>query len=160
WLTLIIVLIYTVVGGFLAVSLTDFVQGCIMMLALVIMPIVVLWGPGGSGISGASDTLLQIDPTFLSWTEGLTFIGFLSAMAWGLGYFGQPHIIVRFMAIRSVRDVPAARNIGMSWMVISLIGALSMGIFGRAYAVRNGLDVADSETIFIILAELLFSPLI
>src|SRR5699024_10514895 len=73
WLTLIIVLIYTVVGGFLAVSLTDFVQGCIMMLALVIMPIVVLWGPGGSGIAGASDTLLEIDPNFLSWTTGLSF---------------------------------------------------------------------------------------
>lgn len=160
WLTLIIVLIYTVVGGFLAVSLTDFVQGCIMMLALVIMPIVVLWGPGGTGFSGAAETVTQVDPTFLSWTEGLTFLGFLSAVAWGLGYFGQPHIIVRFMAIRSVKDVPAARNIGMSWMFISLAGALGVGIFGRAYAVRNGLDVADPETIFIILSELLFSPLV
>lgn len=160
WLTLIIVLIYTVVGGFLAVSLTDFVQGCIMMLALVIMPIVVLWGPGGSGISDASDTLLQIDPTFLSWTEGLTFIGFLSAVAWGLGYFGQPHIIVRFMAVRTVKEVPKARNIGMSWMFVSLVGAICVGVFGRAYAVRNGLDVTDSETIFIILSELLFSPLV
>jgi SSS family solute:Na+ symporter len=159
-ITLGVVLVYTVVGGFLAVSMTDFVQGCIMMLALVIMPAVVLFGEGGGGFGQASQTLNEVDPTLLSWTEGLTFIGWLSAVTWGLGYFGQPHIIVRFMAIRTLKDVPIARNIGMSWMAISLIGAVSLGIFGRAYAVRNGMDVEDPETIFIILAELLFHPLI
>ncbi|HSP32301.1 MAG TPA: sodium/proline symporter PutP, partial [Halomonas sp.] len=159
-ITLGVVLIYTVVGGFLAVSLTDFVQGCIMMLALIIMPAVVLFGEGGGGFSQASQTLNEVDPTLLSWTSGLTFIGWLSAVTWGLGYFGQPHIIVRFMAIRSQKDVPIARNIGMGWMLISLIGAVSLGIFGRAYAIRNGLDVQDPETIFIILANLLFHPLI
>ncbi|OJA04899.1 sodium/proline symporter PutP [Halomonas sp. QHL1] len=159
-ITLGVVLIYTVVGGFLAVSMTDFVQGCIMMLALVIMPAVVLFGEGGGGFSQASQTLNEVDPTLLSWTSGLTFIGWLSAVTWGLGYFGQPHIIVRFMAIRSQKDVPVARNIGMGWMLISLIGAVSLGIFGRAYAIRNGLDVQDPETIFIILANLLFHPLI
>jgi solute:Na+ symporter, SSS family len=160
WLTLGIVLIYTVIGGFLAVSLTDFVQGCIMMLALVIMPAVVLWGPGGGGLAQASQTLAGVDPTFLSWTEGLTVIGFLSAVTWGLGYFGQPHIIVRFMAVRSVADVPAARNIGMAWMVISLVGAVSLGIFGRAYVTRNGLTLDDPETLFIVLSNLLFHPLV
>lgn len=158
WFTLVIVLTYTVVGGFLAVSLTDFCQGCIMMLAVVIMPAVVLWGSGGGGYSQASSTLAGVDPNFLSWTHGLGIIGFLSAVTWGLGYFGQPHIIVRFMAVRSVKDVPRARNIGMSWMGISLIGAVCLGIFGRAYAVRNGLDVSDPETIFIVLAGLLFNP--
>ena len=159
-ITLGVVLVYTVVGGFLAVSLTDFVQGCIMMLALVLMPAVVLFGEGGGGFAQASATLNEVDTTLLSWTAGLTFVGWLSAVTWGLGYFGQPHIIVRFMAIRSLKDVPIARNIGMSWMLISLIGAISLGIFGRAYAVRNGLDVQDPETIFIILANLLFHPLI
>lgn len=159
-ITLGVVLAYTVVGGFLAVSMTDFVQGCIMMLALVIMPAVVLFGEGGGGYAQASETLNSVDPTLLSWTEGLTIVGWLSAVTWGLGYFGQPHIIVRFMAIRSVKDVPVARNIGMSWMGISLIGAISLGIFGRAYAVRNGMNVEDPETIFIILSELLFHPLI
>ncbi|MDT0511178.1 sodium/proline symporter PutP [Halomonas sp. LES1] len=159
-ITLGIVLAYTVIGGFLAVSLTDFVQGCIMMLALVIMPAVVLFGEGGGGYSQASQTLNEVDPTLLTWTEGLTVIGWLSAVTWGLGYFGQPHIIVRFMAIRSLKEVPIARNIGMSWMAISLIGAVSLGIFGRAYAVRNDMDVEDPETIFIILADLLFHPLI
>lgn len=160
WLTLGVVLAYTVVGGFLAVSLTDFVQGCIMMLALVIMPLVVLMGPGGGGFSQASQTLAEVDPNFLSLTKGLTVVGFLSAVTWGLGYFGQPHIIVRFMAVRRVSDVPVARNIGMGWMAISLLGAIGVGIFGRAYAERNGLVVEDSETIFILLADLLFHPLI
>ena len=159
-ITLGVVLAYTVVGGFLAVSMTDFVQGCIMMLALVIMPAVVLFGEGGGGFSQASQTLNEVDPTLLSWTDGLTFIGWLSAVTWGLGYFGQPHIIVRFMAIRTLKDVPIARNIGMGWMAISLIGAVSLGIFGRAYAVRNGMNVEDPETIFIILADLLFHPLV
>lgn len=159
-ITLGVVLAYTVVGGFLAVSMTDFVQGCIMMLALVIMPAVVLFGEGGGGFSQASQTLNEVDPTLLSWTDGLTFIGWLSAVTWGLGYFGQPHIIVRFMAIRHLKDVPTARNIGMGWMAISLIGAVSLGIFGRAYAIRNGMEIQDPETIFIILAELLFHPLI
>lgn len=159
-LTLGVVLVYTVIGGFLAVSLTDFCQGVIMMLALIIMPMVVLFGSGGGGLSQASQTLATVDPDYLSWFSGLSVMGFLSAMAWGLGYFGQPHIIVRFMAIRSVRDVPRARNIGMTWMVISVIGSLSLGIFGRAYAVRNGLEVKDPETIFIVLADLLFHPLV
>ena len=159
-LTLGVVLAYTVLGGFLAVSLTDFVQGMIMMLALIIMPAVVLLGPGGGGLSQATQTLATVGPDYLSWFSGLSVIGFLSAMAWGLGYFGQPHIIVRFMALRSVKDVPKARNIGMSWMAISVIGSISLGIFGRAYAVRNGLVVEDPETIFILLAELLFHPLV
>ncbi|WP_372802849.1 sodium/proline symporter PutP [Paracoccus seriniphilus] len=160
WLTLGVVLAYTVVGGFLAVSLTDFVQGCIMMLALVIMPLVVLFGQGGGGLAQASETLKEVGPDYLSLTHGLTVVGFLSAVTWGLGYFGQPHIIVRFMAVKSVSDVPTARNIGMGWMAISLIGAVGVGIFGRAYAERNGLVVDDPETIFILLSDLLFHPLV
>lgn len=143
YLTLGIVLIYTMVGGFLAVSLTDFIQGCIMMLALVIMPIVVLIKAGGFGVSEAR--MMSVDPNFLSMFHGLTVIGFLSAVAWGLGYFGQPHIIVRFMAVRSVKDVPAARNIGMAWMIISLAGAVGVGIFGRSYTVGNDINVPRSR---------------
>ena len=159
WLTAGVVLAYTMVGGFLAVSLTDFVQGCIMVIALVLMPAVVLWGDNGGGFEQMSRTLSAIDPNFLSLTHGLTLIGWLSAVTWGLGYFGQPHIIVRFMAIRSVKDVPLARNIGMTWMLVSLIGALGVGLAGRAYMQRNGLPLDDPETIFIALADLLFHPL-
>ena len=160
WLTLGVVLAYTVIGGFLAVSLTDFVQGCIMMLALIIMPLVVLMGPGGGGFDQARQTLAEVDPNFMSLTRGLTVVGFLSAVTWGLGYFGQPHIIVRFMAVRRVEEVPTARNIGMAWMAISLIGAIGVGVFGRAYVERNGLSIEDPETIFIVLSELLFHPLV
>lgn len=159
-LTLGVVLAYTTFGGFLAVSLTDFVQGCIMMLALILMPLVVLYGDGDGGLGAARQTLSSVDASFFTWTRGLTFAGWISAVAWGLGYFGQPHIIVRFMAVRSVREVPTARRIGMSWMAISLLGAISVGIFGRAYALRHGLEIADPETIFILLADLLFHPLI
>ena len=158
-ITLGVVLAYTVVGGFLAVSMTDFVQGCIMMLALVIMPAVVLFGEGGGGFAQASETLNSVDPTLLSWTEGLTVIGWLSAVTWGLGYFGQPHIIVRFMAVKE-GGVKTARNIGMSWMFVSLIGALGVGILGRAHVEINNLTLDDPETIFILLADTLFHPLI
>ena len=156
WITAGVVLAYTMVGGFLAVSLTDFVQGVIMLLALVVMPLVVMFGPGGS----AGDSLSDIQPGFLSLTEGLTAIGFLSAVTWGLGYFGQPHIIVRFMAIDTVAKVRPARNIGMTWMGVALLGSIGIGIAGRAYAERNGIVVEDPETIFIVLANLLFHPLI
>ncbi|MEP3421842.1 MAG: sodium/proline symporter PutP [Erythrobacter sp.] len=159
-----IVLAYTMVGGFLAVSLTDFVQGIIMVLALVIMPLVVMYGGkdvGALGEFGAvSDTLNAVDPALLNMFEGITLLGFISAVTWGLGYFGQPHIIVRFMAIDTVEKVARARTIGLSWMAVALIGAVGVGICGRAYASANGIEVEDAETIFIILAELLFHPAI
>lgn len=155
WITAGIVLAYTMVGGFLAVSLTDFVQGLIMMTALVVMPLVIMFGPGGS--AGASIAAVPQEG-FLSLTHGITAIGLVSAVTWGLGYFGQPHIIVRFMAIDRVENVRRAGIIGMGWMVISLAGAVAMGLAGRAYANRNGLLVDDPETIFILLAQLLFHP--
>jgi solute:Na+ symporter, SSS family len=161
WLTLGIVLAYTVIGGFLAVCLTDFVQGLIMMLALIIMPVVVLYTGEGGGFGQAGETLAGAEGFTLSWwTPEMTFIGWLSLMAWGLGYFGQPHIIVRFMAVRTVAEVSTARTIAMGWMGIALVGAIGVGIFGRAYVERSGLVLEDPETIFILLAETLFPALI
>ncbi len=157
WITALVVLAYTMVGGFLAVSLTDFVQGLIMVTALVIMPLVVMFGPGGAAGESLTDVPVE---GFLSLTQGLTLLGFISAVTWGLGYFGQPHIIVRFMAVRSVAEVRTARNIGMSWMGVALLGSIGIGLAGRAYVERNGLAVADPETIFIVLANLLFHPLV
>lgn len=157
WITAGVVLAYTMIGGFLAVSLTDFVQGLIMVTALVVMPLVVMFGPGGA--SGATIVAVPQEG-FLSLTHGLTFIGFLSAVTWGLGYFGQPHIIVRFMALRSVGDVPVARAIGMGWMGVCLAGAVGVGLAGRAYVERNAMVLEDPETIFIVLAETLFHPLV
>lgn len=148
-----IVLAYTMVGGFLAVSLTDFVQGLIMMTALIVMPLAILLGTTSSASLSAVP-----QEGFFSLTQGLTALGLVSAVTWGLGYFGQPHIIVRFMAIDRVANVRRAGIIGMSWMVISLVGAIGVGLAGRAYAQSNGLVVSDPETIFILLAQLLFHP--
>ncbi|HVM21723.1 MAG TPA: sodium/proline symporter PutP [Sphingomicrobium sp.] len=153
-----VIIVYTYFGGFLAVSLTDFVQGCIMFVALVLVPIVALIELGGPGIAG--EAVAAVNPQFLNAIGSLSVVAIISSLAWGLGYFGQPHIIVRFMAVRSIRDVPLMRAIGMGWMTISLLGALATGFVGLAYATRNGLDVADPETIFIILSRLLFHPLI
>jgi SSS family solute:Na+ symporter/sodium/proline symporter len=156
WVTAGVVVLYTLFGGFLAVSLTDFAQGCIMFIALVLVPVVAL-SHLGDDIAGS---LQSANPAALSLTADLTFVGLISALAWGLGYFGQPHIIVRFMAVRSVRDVPAMRNIGMTWMGVSLVGAVATGLVGAAYVARTGGTLDDPETIFILLSDLLFDPLI
>lgn len=151
-----VVVLYTLFGGFLAVSLTDFVQGCIMFIALILVPTVtysLLEQP-------LESTLNSLNPDMLSWLGAGSVIGIISAMAWGLGYFGQPHIIVRFMSVRDVKEMPKARRIGMSWMVIAALGAVGTGIFGAAYAFENNITVDDPETIFLILSQLLFHPLI
>jgi SSS family solute:Na+ symporter/sodium/proline symporter len=153
-----VVVIYTLFGGFLAVSLTDFVQGCIMFLALVLVPIVVLNNVGG--IAEMSKNVEAINPELFNMFSGVSFIAIISAMAWGLGYFGQPHIIVRFMAIRSIEDLPVARRIGMSWMIVSICGAMATGFIGIAYIAKTGATLNDAETIFILLSQILFHPLI
>lgn len=150
-----VVVAYTLFGGFLAVSLTDFVQGCIMFAALVLVPIVALVEVGGPSALGNVST---IDPEFLNWFSGFTLLGFISSMAWGLGYFGQPHIIVRFMAIRSLADIKTARHIGMSWMFVTVVGSVMTGLVGLAYVTSQGGQLDDAETIFIYLSEVLFHP--
>jgi solute:Na+ symporter, SSS family len=157
WVTALVVVAYVVLGGFLAVSLTDVVQGIIMAIALVIVPIIAFSAlPAGQSLP---QILNSINPDMTSLFAGTTFIGIISTASWGLGYFGQPHIIVRFMAIRSVEDVPTARRIGMTWMIVSLTGAVVLGLVGRAYAETTGLPVKDPETIFILLANALLHPL-
>jgi SSS family solute:Na+ symporter/sodium/proline symporter len=151
-----VVVVYTLFGGFLAVSLTDFVQGCIMFVALILVPTVtylLLEQP-------LESTLNSVNPDMLNWIGAGSTLGIISALAWGLGYFGQPHIIVRFMSVRSVKDMPTARRIGMTWMIVAAIGAVGTGIFGAAYAYENNIVVDDPETIFLVLSELLFHPLI
>jgi len=168
WVTAGVVCAYTLFGGFLAVSMTDFVQGCIMFVALVLVPIVAIFDLGGIG--QVTNTVESINPDFLAFFRDaniadpmlnqLSFLGIISLLAWGLGYFGQPHIIVRFMAIRSVKDVPAARRIGISWMFVSIIGAMVTGFVGIAYVAETKMQLKDAETIFIIFSQFLFHPLI
>ncbi|MCE9685881.1 sodium/proline symporter PutP [Shewanella sp. AS16] len=157
-ITVSVVVAYTLLGGFLAVSMTDFVQGCIMFIALVLVPLVAY-----QEFSGTAEVLSLAGDSIAPFSESLhdmTLIGIVSSMAWGLGYFGQPHIIVRFMAIRSVRDIKTARTIGMSWMTVTILGALATGLIGVAYVNKFHPGLADPETIFILFSEILFHPLI
>ena len=152
-----VVVAYSTFGGFLAVSTTDFVQGCIMFLALILVPIVTLNQIGS--VAQTQYYLMELSPAMLTLGGG-SLLGILSAASWGLGYFGQPHIIVRFMAIRSVREIKVARRIGMSWMIISLTGAIAVGLVGAAYIKSIDGNLSDPETIFIFLSNTLFDPLV
>jgi sodium/proline symporter len=159
-----VVVAYTLVGGFMAVSLTDFIQGCIMFIALILVPTVVMMELGG--INATLSALSDIDPNLVkmftdaSTGQTLGIVAVISLMSWGLGYFGQPHIIVRFMAIGSLKQIPVARRIGMTWMIVALFGAAMTGLFGLAYMTETKASIDDSETIFIVLSQILFHPLI
>jgi len=153
-----VVVLYTMFGGFLAVSLTDFVQGCIMFVALVLVPFVVISDLGG--VQVVNETVNSLDAEKFNMFNGVSALAIFSAMAWGLGYFGQPHIIVRFMAIRSVKDLPVARRIGMTWMLVSISGAMATGFAGIAYVAKTDTVLTDPETIFILFSQVLFHPLI
>ena len=158
WVTAGVVVAYTLFGGFLAVSLTDFVQGVIMLLAMIIVPFVAFGEVGG--LSQGIATAQSVNPQLFNIMNGVTVMGAISLMAWGLGYFGQPHIIVRFMAMRSHKDVPVACGIGMSWMIVSLTGALMVGLSGVAYIHNKGMQLDDPETIFLVFSQLLFHPFV
>uniref|UniRef100_A0A486XRL2 Sodium/proline symporter n=1 Tax=Rheinheimera sp. BAL341 TaxID=1708203 RepID=A0A486XRL2_9GAMM len=159
-----VVVAYTLFGGFTAVSITDFVQGCIMFVALVLVPVVAIDHLGG--LSSVFTQVNAVNPNFIepfidaNTGQALSVLGIISLLSWGFGYFGQPHIIVRFMAIRSVKDIKAARRIGMSWMLITLIGAVMTGLVGIAYVANTKMTLADPETIFIVFSQFLFHPLI
>ena len=148
---------YTAIGGFLGVCWTDTVQGVMMFLALLIVPAVAMSATGGfeatlagaatAGPEGALDVFHDI-----------SLVGTVSLMAWGLGYFGQPHILARFMAIRDEAALPGAQLIGMTWMVLALYGAVATGLAGIGYFAAAPL--ANPETVFLALSQALFSPLV
>jgi sodium/proline symporter len=155
-----VVVAYTLFGGFLAVSWTDFIQGLIMVIALLLVPAIAIFKTGGP--AETFETIRSIDPTLLNLFKGTTVLGVISALAWGLGYVGQPHIIVRFMAIKTVKETKSARRIGMGWMILSLAGTSLTALIGIAYFHNIGapLGKADAETVFIQLGQILFHPLI
>ncbi len=152
----IVIVSYTFLGGYNAVSWTDFFQGVLMMLALLVVPIVVINDIGG--LSASFQVVKNIDIGYLDMLQGSTVIGIISLMAWGLGYFGQPHILVRFMSINKAENVGTAKTIGMTWMILSIAGSLAVGFFGIAYVSAHEIDLQDSEKVFIVLSELLFNP--
>ncbi|MEH7383877.1 sodium/proline symporter PutP [Bacillus sp. JJ1521] len=153
-----VVIFYTLFGGFLAVSYTDVVQGLIMFVALLHVPIVGIFFTGG--LSETATSIRAVDPKMLNLVSGASFLGILSAVAWGLGYFGQPHIIVRFMAITSVKEVKSARRIGIGWMVLSIFGAVATALIGIAYFQQTNGTLTDPETVFIVMGQILFHPFI
>lgn len=175
WIGALVIVSYTFLGGFLAVSWTDFIQGILMLLALIVVPIRAIMLMGGW--NEAVNAVGQIDPTHLQMVQGVGALAIISSLAWGLGYFGQPHILVRFMALRSAKDVPKARLIGMTWMILGLYGAIFTGLIGLAYintadpAALSGFGfnivseagtqmLENSEQIFIVFSQLLFDPII
>ena len=155
-------ILYTLIGGFLAVSWTDTVQATLMIFALILVPVMVVIGSGGVD---ASLTLIgEASPAKLDPFNGgaLGFVGIVSLLAWGLGYVGQPHILARFMAADSLKTIPMARRIGMTWMVLCLGGAMAVGFFANAYFAVHpehlGPVAANSERVFIQLSTVLFNP--
>jgi len=161
-----VIVSYTFLGGFLAVSLTDAVQGSLMWIALIGLPLLAVALIGGfntlaNQVREASPALLELggEASFVDgrWTTGqsLTAVAVISSLAWGLGYFGQPHILARFMGISSARQIPFARRIGVSWVVTALVGAVLVGLVGIAI-IDTPLD--NSEVVFIALIQQLLNP--
>lgn len=154
-----IVILYTLIGGFLAVSYTDVVQGLMMLAALILVPIAGVVHLGGLG--DTVDAIRSVDAHALSlFGGGLTTVAFISAVAWGLGYPGQPHIITRFMALRSPRQARSARRIGVGWMALACLGAAATALVGIGVFQRESEQLTDPETVFIDLGVLLFHPFV
>lgn len=157
-----VIIIYTFLGGFMAVSWTDFFQGTLMFIAIIAVP-AFAFGVGG-GVGETVSKVESINPQLLDMFTGtggelLGFTAIISSLAWGLGYFGQPHILARFMAIRSAKMVKKARIIATVWVVISLFFAVVVGLIGLV-TLPESLSGPDTETVFLRLIDMLFHPLI
>ena len=155
-----LILFYTLFGGFLAVSWTDVFQGLLMLLALVCVPVLVISQAGGldeftAQISLKNPQLLNVFTDING--DALGWLAIVSAMGWGLGYFGQPHILARFMAIRSAAETGKAASIGVTWAFLCYLLAILVGLSGVAYLPSV---IPDSEKVFIALTGLIFHPLI
>lgn len=145
---LVVILCYTITGGYTAVCTTDFLQGSLIFIAFIVSTLIVVFSIGGVGNSiNVFKNFQELAGTELKAFDGM---GIISALAWGLGYFGMPHIIVRFMGIRSNSEVGKARRIGIIWMIISYIGAILIGTLGTVYLKKFGitLDSVSAETVF------------
>ena len=145
---LVVILCYTITGGYTAVCTTDFLQGSLIFIAFIISTLIAVFSIGGIGdTANVFKNFQELAGTELKAFDGM---GIASALAWGLGYFGMPHIIVRFMGIRSNSEVGKARRIGIIWMVISYIGAILIGTLGTVYLKKFGitLDSVSAETVF------------
>ena len=157
------VVCYTFLGGFKAVCWTDFFQGTLMLIGIITVPVVGVMTLGGPNAAAA--ILRAAEPEYFrvfnlnGSSRGIAlWAAIASSLAWGLGYFGQPHILVRFMAIRAAGDIRDARRIAVTWVTLSLTAAVAVGMVGRAYLVQP-LEGVAAEKVFILMIDGLFSPL-
>jgi sodium/proline symporter len=153
-----VIITYTFLGGFMAVSWTDFIQGGIMFFALISIPIIAVVSYGG--ISDSVHALAQkelFDVFSGGQGQSLTIIGIVSLLAWGLGYFGQPHILVRFMAIKHSNQISKARKIAIIWVAITLLCAILIGMWGNIIVDRQ-LVAEETETVFMLMVDILVNP--
>ena len=155
-----LILFYTLFGGFLAVSWTDVFQGSLMLIALSLVPLLVTGSIGG--VAEAVGKIEAINPELLNaftpvTGEPLSALVIIGLMGWGLGYFGQPHVLARFKAIRSADETGVAAAIGVSWTFLGYLMAILVGFCGLAYLSE---PLADPEKVFITLTSLIFHPLI
>ena len=165
WIGGIVVVSYTLLGGYMAVCWTDFIQGTLMFVAIVLVPAIVVCNAGG--FAATVDGLNAINPylqslfTNASTAKAAGFIGLASCMAWGLGYFGMPHILVRFMSINNPAEVKGSRRIAMSWVTISLGAATVIGLVFHLYLKQRGLTLAqvgnDPEKMFMVMINGIFN---
>lgn len=161
WLSAIATISYVCIGGFLAISWTDTFQAAMMLFALFLTPVFTYLAVTGDG-QQFTQYIVTARPHAFDMMSNVTIVAIISSMAWGLGYFGQPHILVRFMAADSVKSIPAARRIGMSWMILCLSGAVGAGFFGIAFfqahpELAGGVS-KNSELVFMELTQILFNP--
>jgi len=160
WISAIATISYVFIGGFLAVSWTDTIQAGLMIFALLLTPIVALLS--FSDLTQFAIALDAARPDAINIMGNLSFVAIISLLAWGLGYFGQPHILVRFMAADSVKSIPNARRIGMTWMILCLGGAVAAGFVGIAFFQQHpelaSVVNANPETVFMELTKILFNP--
>ncbi len=160
WVGAIATILYVFLGGFLAVSWTDTIQASLMITALILVPLMIIHANGG--VAHSIGTIVASKPTHVNMINHLSVVGIISMLGWGLGYFGQPHILVRFMAAKSSDTIPGARRISIVWMSLCLFGAVSIGFFGYAYFSTHpdigAAVIANPELVFIESAKHFFNP--
>ena len=162
FLTAGIVVFYTLMGGFAAVCWTDLFQGFLMFFSILVVPITAMYTIGG--VDATMERLNSISPNYFNLFQGadgsmLSLTAIISLLAWGLGYFGQPHILVRFMAIRDPKSIKQATHIAVTWVVISLAMAVLVGLTGRVY-LGDVLKGGAAETVFIQMTGHFYHPFV
>ena len=150
------VVLYAFLGGFLAVSWADLLQGLLMLFALIITPIAIIFKTGD--FSSTISSIKATSPQHLNIFYDTSIVGIISALAWGLGYFGQPHIISKFMAIEKISYIKTSTRICITWMIMASLGAVLVGLIGYQYFIGRSLE--RHETVFIVASAEIFPPII